>query len=49
MISRSAPPDVVAELCSVYALLETWPVEERVALVLRRAERLEIPEIRFPR
>jgi RNA polymerase sigma-70 factor (ECF subfamily) len=45
VISRSAPPDVAAELRSVYALLEALPVEERVALVLRRVERLEIPEI----
>src|SRR5688572_28631547 len=45
VISRSAPPDVAAELRSVYGLLETLPVEERVALVLRRVERLEIPEI----
>jgi RNA polymerase sigma-70 factor, ECF subfamily len=45
VISRSAPPDVAAELRSVYSLLETLPVEERVALVLRRVERLEIPEI----
>jgi RNA polymerase sigma-70 factor, ECF subfamily len=45
VISHSAPPDVAAELRSVYGLLETLPVEERVALVLRRVERLEIPEI----
>jgi RNA polymerase sigma-70 factor (ECF subfamily) len=45
VISRSAPPDIAAELRSVYGLLESLPVEERVALVLRRVERLEIPEI----
>jgi len=45
VISRSAPPDIAAELRSVYGLLEALPVEERVALVLRRVERLEIPEI----
>jgi RNA polymerase sigma-70 factor (ECF subfamily) len=45
VVSRTAPPDVAAELRSVYALLETLPVEERIALVLRRVERLEIPEI----
>lgn len=45
VVSRSAPPDVAAELRAVYALLETLPVEERIALVLRRVERLEIPEI----
>ena len=45
VVSRTAPPDVAAELRAVYALLETLPIEERVALVLRRVERLEIPEI----
>ena len=45
VISRTAPPDVAAELYAVYAVLETLPVEERIALVLRRVERLEIPEI----
>jgi RNA polymerase sigma-70 factor (ECF subfamily) len=45
IISRAAPPDVAAELRAVYALLEQLPAEERVALVLRRVERLEVPEI----
>jgi RNA polymerase sigma-70 factor, ECF subfamily len=45
VISRAAPPDVAAELSAVYGLLEQLPAEERVALVLRRVERLEIPEI----
>ncbi len=45
VVSRAAPPDVAAELRAVYELLEKLPAEERVALVLRRVERLEIPEI----
>jgi RNA polymerase sigma-70 factor (ECF subfamily) len=45
VVSRTAPPDVAAELRAVYGLLEKLPAEERVALVLRRVERLEIPEI----
>lgn len=45
VIARTAPPDVAAELSAVYGLLEQLPAEERVALVLRRVERLEIPEI----
>src|SRR6187551_1231217 len=45
VVSPSAPPDVGAELRAVYGLLEKLPVEERIALVLRRVERLEIPEI----
>lgn len=45
VVSRAAPPDVAVELRAVYTLLEKLPVEERIALVLRRVERLEIPEI----
>lgn len=45
VVSRTAPPDIAAELRAVYGLLEELPVEERIALVLRRVERLEIPEI----
>jgi len=45
VVSRSAPPDVAAELRAVYGLLERLNVEERIALVLRRVEKLEIPEI----
>lgn len=45
VVSRSAPPDVAAELRAVYGLLDQLSAEERVALVLRRVERLEIPEI----
>jgi len=45
VVSRSAPPDVSAELRAVYGLLEQLSVDERIALVLRRVERLEIPEI----
>ena len=45
VVSRTAPPDVAAELRAVYAIIDRLPVEERVALVLRRVERLEIPEI----
>ncbi len=45
VVSKAAPPDIAAELRSVYDLLEKLPVEERIALVLRRVERLEIPEI----
>lgn len=45
VVSRAAPPDVGAELRAVYALLESLPAEQRIALVLRRVERLEIPEL----
>ena len=43
--SPCAPPDVVAELRAIYALLRTLPVEMHIALVLRRVEGLSIEEI----
>jgi RNA polymerase sigma-70 factor, ECF subfamily len=45
VISAEAPPDVAAELRSVYSLVERLPAEERVALVLRRVEGMELLEI----
>jgi RNA polymerase sigma-70 factor (ECF subfamily) len=45
LVSPAAPPDVAVELRRVYALLVHLPAEERVALVLRRVDGLEIPEI----
>ena len=45
VLSRGAPPDIATELRAVYGLLDRLSVEERIALVLRRVERLEIPEI----
>jgi RNA polymerase sigma-70 factor (ECF subfamily) len=44
VISPNAPPDVAAELRAVYAVVERLPAEERVALLLRRVEGLEIAE-----
>jgi RNA polymerase sigma-70 factor (ECF subfamily) len=45
VVSAAAPPDVAAELRAIYAVVSDLPAEERVALVLRRVERLEIAEI----
>ena len=45
LISPAAPPEVVAELRAVYCVLEDLPPEQRVALVLRRVEGLELAEI----
>lgn len=41
----SAPGEVALELRRVYALLTHLPTEERVALVLRRVDGMEIPQI----
>ena len=45
VVSRAAPPDLGAELRRVYGLLDRLPAQERIALVLRRVEGLEIPQI----
>ncbi|HYO96365.1 MAG TPA: sigma-70 family RNA polymerase sigma factor [Polyangiaceae bacterium] len=45
IVAPNTPPDVAAELRAVYAMLERLPVEERMALVLRRVEGMEIAEI----
>lgn len=45
VIARGTPPDVAAELRAVYTVLERLPAEERIALVLRRVEGLELREI----
>jgi RNA polymerase sigma-70 factor (ECF subfamily) len=45
VVSPDAPADVASEVRSLYGLLDRLPAEERVALVLRRVEGLELGEI----
>lgn len=45
VVSPTAPPEVVSELKAVYAMLDRLPAEQRVALVLRRVEGMELAEI----
>jgi RNA polymerase sigma-70 factor (ECF subfamily) len=45
VVSSSAPADVASELRSVYGALDGMSAEERVALVLRRVEGMELLEI----
>jgi RNA polymerase sigma-70 factor, ECF subfamily len=45
LVSPTAPADVAAELRHVYEKLADFPAEERVALVLRKVEGLELTEI----
>jgi RNA polymerase sigma-70 factor (ECF subfamily) len=45
MIAPTAPQDVATELRAVYGILDRLPTEERLALVLRRVESMEIAEI----
>lgn len=45
VVSRTAPPDAATEARAVYAIIETLPAEDRMALVLRRIEGMAIAEI----
>jgi RNA polymerase sigma-70 factor (ECF subfamily) len=45
VVARSAPPDVVAELRALYGVIDRFPAVERIALILRRVEGCEIPQI----
>ncbi len=45
VLTADAPPDIASELRNVYGLIERLPAEERVALVLRRVEGMELLEI----
>lgn len=45
LIAHTAPPDVACELRAVYGCLSRLPVNEGVALLLRRVEGLELGEI----
>jgi RNA polymerase sigma-70 factor (ECF subfamily) len=45
IVSRDAPPDVLAELSAIYAMLDALPARERIALVLRRVEGLSHEEV----
>jgi len=45
LIAPTAPADLVQELRAVYGVLARLPPEQRVALVLRRVEGLELGEI----
>jgi RNA polymerase sigma-70 factor (ECF subfamily) len=45
LVSPDAPPDVRAELRAVYALVESLPARQRIALVLRRVEGFSHEEV----
>ena len=45
VVSPDAPADVASEVRIVYGLLDRLPAEERVALVLRRVEGLDLGEV----
>lgn len=45
VIAPGAPQDIAAELRAVYSILDRLPAQERIALVLRRVEGMEIAEI----
>ena len=44
-IATTAPPDAMAELRSIYAIVDELPTDERLALILRRVEGLPLEEV----
>src|SRR5512139_2875275 len=45
VVSRTAPPDVQAEVRAIYGVVSELPSEDRIALVLRKVEGMSIGEI----
>jgi RNA polymerase sigma-70 factor (ECF subfamily) len=45
VVSRTAPPDVRAELAAIYAVLDRMQPEVRLSLILHRVEGLSVPEV----
>ncbi len=45
LIASNAPPDVVSELSAIYSVISDMSAQERVALVLRRIEGMELAEV----
>ncbi len=45
VVASNAPPDVIAELRSVYSVIDKFPPAERVTLILRRFEQLSLEQI----
>lgn len=45
LVAAGAPADVASELVGIYSLLDRLPAEQRIALVLRRVEGMELSEI----
>ncbi|HET9960154.1 MAG TPA: sigma-70 family RNA polymerase sigma factor [Polyangiaceae bacterium] len=45
IVASGAPPEAAIELRAVYSVLHRLPAQERVAIVLRRVEGLELTEV----
>jgi RNA polymerase sigma-70 factor (ECF subfamily) len=45
VVAASAPPDIAAELRAIYGVIDGFPTDERVAVLLRRVEQLSLEEI----
>lgn len=45
LIAHNAPPEVVSELRAIYAAIARLAAEERIALILRRVEGMNLAEI----
>jgi RNA polymerase sigma-70 factor, ECF subfamily len=45
LVSKAAPPDVLADLMRLYRVVETLPPKVRIPLLLRRVDGSSLPEI----
>lgn len=45
LIASNAPPDVACELSAIYSIISDMSAQERIALVLRRVEGMELAEV----
>lgn len=45
LVAANSPPEAAVELCALYAIIGRMPAEERIALVLRRVEGMELAEV----
>jgi RNA polymerase sigma-70 factor, ECF subfamily len=45
LIAPNAPPEVAIELGAIYSVLSSLPAEQRIALVLRRVEGMDLAEV----
>jgi RNA polymerase sigma-70 factor (ECF subfamily) len=45
VVAASAPPDIAAELRAIYGVIDGFPTDERVTVLLRRVEQLSLEEI----
>lgn len=44
-VARTAPPDTASEILRIYGVIHTLPTDERIAILLRRVEGMQLEEV----